>query len=65
MTDVLQEKLWKLKEAAAHLRMSTQSYRLIAKKEPGVLQKKGPKGERTRYYTPESVLRRIHNRMVA
>ena len=64
-TEITQERLFTLKEVAADLRMSTQSARLIVKMEPGVLKKKGPTGQRTRYYIPESVLRRIRNRMVA
>lgn len=65
MIDTFNEKLHTLKEVATHLRVTTQTARLIVKVEPGVLQKKGPKNERTKYFTPESVLRRIYNRMVA
>jgi hypothetical protein len=43
MIDTFNEKLHTLKEVATHLRVTTQTARLIVKAEPDVLQKKVPR----------------------
>ena len=64
LIDTFNEKLFTIKEVAEHLRVSRETARLIVKGEPGVVRRNGPRNQRTRYLTPESVLRRIYYRMV-
>ena len=63
--DTFNEKHFDLKQVAALLRVGPEMARRLVKDEPGVICiRVGPKKARTTYVTPESVLRRIYNRMV-
>lgn len=63
--DTFTEKHYTLKEVAEHLKVSHDTARRLVMNEPGVVHVRlGKKKALTKYVVPESVLRRIYNRMV-
>ena len=65
MIDTFNERHLSLKEFAERYRVSEDTARRLIKEEPGVLKIKiGPKKAHTLYSIPESIARRIYNRLI-
>jgi len=63
--DAALERHWKLSEIAERWNLSVEMCRLIFKDEPGVVRIRwGVRKARTTYVVPESVLRRVHVRLI-
>ena len=66
MIDTFHDRHYTLKEVAGHLNVSASTALRLIKAEPGVIHiQLGKKRKLTTYSVPETVLRRIYNRMVA